>query len=818
VTVPVIDKHGNRFTLDERELPEALRQGYRVETEAAPQTTGEAAGEALTEGLQTAGAAAEGAVEGVAPGLLGVTLGGKQGEHESPDAYRRRTSERLEVLKRQEEHPIAHGVGEFGGLLLSPIGEVGSGIKTGIGATTRLGRIAASGIAGTAEGALFGAGSTVNDTMLGDAELTADKLIAGTGLGALLGLGGGTVFSGVEEAARTVMPRLGRAVTDAQSTLDELANDAAVKATRAQQGVINRTGEAKLAEVAKVLRERGHLKLSPDEILKSLEGDLSKTGAAKGAFLDAADASGPKPNFGEALKAVDDFAAAKSPLERETIAPMLTKARTALEDIATDPKLGTWRAFDKWKQDLQSMAKFSRGAAEDDLALGLRRQLAGTAREELDRQLVPALGADGAKFLETKATYAALSDARRLAESGAGRAKPGGFGLGLYDLLAGVVGGSFHPAGIAAAIASKFMREKGPAIVAKLADQVSKSPALAAVAQSMGSSIGTVAPKLGPYGPALAQAFGQSPAAGLATHLAMSQVDPGYAATAQAVGLTHETPEEHTAALGKATGLAAISGAVKSGELELEKHLDRVMKGSGAEAQSRKVLNSQDFGQMRMRRDAEASHEQRVKEVRQLAADPQALLERVSGKLEQLGGVAPGVASALTARANTAVRYLAKSAEVPPPAGPLAPQWATTEAERHEFTQRLEVVQEPMSVMRHAAAGTLTDLQVETLKAVYPSLYKAMSDAALQRIAAGPKDVPYSARLMLSVLTGIDVDGTLSQGAIASNQQTIQSRGQKTENAAPQQQSSGARSEMTLAERTANPQQRREMETASGQA
>ncbi len=823
MSINLVGPDGAPWVLDNDDpaaLDEALRQGFKMPVAPREKSELEQLGEGVAAGTL-------GAVEGLSGGLFGTAVGlaAKPDRTGFVDPGARARAK--EVRRLDEENPVATGAGELAGMLFSPIGQLSGGIRTGIGATTKAGKLAASGLGGAVEGSLFGAGATLSDAMLGDAELTADKLIAGAGLGALLGAGGGSAFAGIEEGVRAVLPKLGKAVSGAQGTLDELANDLAIKATRAQQSVINRVGETKLAEAAKVLRDRGHLNASSssDDILKSLTKDREEVGKQLGKFIDDADAAAKTPTYSQLLTRLDDFQKGLNPLERQAVAADLKAAREAVLELGARPVNATgkggsaFRAFDDLKQTIQAKAKFSQGPVPlDDVQFGLRRQLAGIFRDELDQQLLPQLGSDAAKkFTDSKAVYGALKDAERLATSGVGRAKPGGFGLGLYDLLAGVMGGSFHPAGIAAAVASKFMRERAPAIISKVADSVSRSPALKAVAESMGTQIAGVSPRLGPYGPALAQAFARSPEEGLAMHLTMAQVDPNYSATAQAVGLTHESPEEKSATLGRAQGLASLAGTVRSGEQQIGKYLDQVMKGSGSEAQSRKVLGRQDFGEKRMRRDAEAAHTQRVKEVRELATNPEALLERIAKNLEAVGPVAPGVASALAARANVAVQYLAKAAEVPPKPGPLAPDWVPTEAERNEFTQKLEVVEDPMSVMRHAAAGTLTDMQVEALKTVYPSLWQSMSEAALAKVAEGPKEVPYSARLMLSVLTGIDVDGSLSFEAIVSNQNAIRATKQKEpENAAPQ--SPGARSEMTLAGRMATPEQRREMETASEQA
>jgi hypothetical protein len=132
-----------------------------------------------------------------------------------------------------------------------------------------------------------------------------------------------------------------------------------------------------------------------------------------------------------------------------------------------------------------------------------------------------------------------------------------------------------------------------------------------------------------------------------------------------------------------------------------------------------------------------------------------------------------------------------------------------TEAEQHEFAQKLEAVERPMSVLKHAASGTLVPAQWEAVQAVYPLLARQIQDMAMERLADPPKDVPYRARLMLSMITGIDVDGSMG-AAVALNQQAIASAESKRSTMGPPD---AKQRDLTLASRAATPGQRREMET-----
>jgi hypothetical protein len=205
-----------------------------------------------------------------------------------------------------------------------------------------------------------------------------------------------------------------------------------------------------------------------------------------------------------------------------------------------------------------------------------------------------------------------------------------------------------------------------------------------------------------------------------------------------------------------------------------------------------------------MRRGNTEAHAQRMKEVAELASNPDALLERVSKNMQAIGDFAPGVTAASSALAHRAVTYLASQIRKPVKAGPLAPEWVFPKTELFLFSKKLETVEEPLSVLEHAAAGTLTKPQIEALQAVYPTVYGQMRDTALERLTSNPKAVPYKARLMLSLLTGVDADGTM--GAVAKNQQVYATKSQE----APSSRS--GQGKLTIAEDTATPTQRRELQ------
>lgn len=266
-------------------------------------------------------------------------------------------------------------------------------------------------------------------------------------------------------------------------------------------------------------------------------------------------------------------------------------------------------------------------------------------------------------------------------------------------------------------------------------------------------------------------------------------------------------------AIQQTTAVVGLAGALEDHDRELARGIDAVLSGkrephSAAEATGA----SQDFGTKRMRREQKDAHQRHLDDVSQLVADPNAMVDRLASNTGNLTSVAPGVAGALARTADRAVQYLAQAGAKPPKAGPLAPEWDANEEEIHTYNQKVEVVHEPMAVLKHAAAGTLVPDQLDALRAVYPTLARQMADMALEKITAAPKGIPYRARLMLGMLSGIDPDGTMGQAAIAANQAAINGASTKPSNAgAPASKSPD--DSLTVASRTATPQQKREMRT-----
>ena len=105
--------------------------------------------------------------------------------------------------------------------------------------------------------------------------------------------------------------------------------------------------------------------------------------------------------------------------------------------------------------------------------------------------------------------------------------------------------------------------------------------------------------------------------------------------------------------------------------------------------------------------------------------------------------------------------------------GPLAGDWEPTAAERDAFQRYHDALENPTGILKDAARGTLTPEAIEAVRAVYPALFAQMQ-AKLVDAMAGRKEIGPSARFMLSMLLGQDVDGSLNGMAILAAQSQYQ--------------------------------------------
>lgn len=173
-----------------------------------------------------------------------------------------------------------------------------------------------------------------------------------------------------------------------------------------------------------------------------------------------------------------------------------------------------------------------------------------------------------------------------------------------------------------------------------------------------------------------------------------------------------------------------------------------------------------------------------TKAVAKASSNPQAAMQDVARALGDLPDSAPKIS---TAAAAAALRVTSFLADKMPPAmrdpnelfpGDEPP--LVSDTERETWARYVKASQDPASVLDHLARGDVTPEEVEALKACYPKLYaetQAKVQAATIQAAGAGKPLPYEKRIALGTLFEVPTDPTLAPGVMLAVAQARKRRG-----------------------------------------
>lgn len=136
---------------------------------------------------------------------------------------------------------------------------------------------------------------------------------------------------------------------------------------------------------------------------------------------------------------------------------------------------------------------------------------------------------------------------------------------------------------------------------------------------------------------------------------------------------------------------------------------------------------------------------------------------------ENVAPYLPDHTTAMASTAATALNYLSQlkpqtvqnnMLDTPPPADPVQQQ---------KYDRALDLAQSPLLLLQHAKTGTIQPDDVQTVKTIYPGLYKALVSKVGQELVEASSSgtaIPYAQRLGISTLIGMPVDSTMTPGSI----------------------------------------------------
>jgi len=600
-------------------------------------------------------------------------------------------------------------------------------------------RLAAKGLAaaagGAVEGAGYEAGQLVHESALGNPNLTAESALARIGLsaatfGALSG-GGGVLGALAHEAVGSAgTSGLGAKLAD---WLGEFEGERNIKAAGGIQSDLTRARKQVGREgLTAIGREMGELGLvspfsTPAQTLERADDLMGRAGAT----------------MGDVLKSADEVAAA----EGTTIGggqSALAKARTeVLKPLEADPLQR--EAASRFKDDLDAFdASFKDAATLQDVH---------AARRSVDRALY---GMRGTMDPYATAYKQALHDLRGLfSESIEAGVEKSGVPLDIWK----TANREYQVAARAAEFAEKGLdRAHGNNLI-------SPTEFLSTLAGGLGG--GPAGGVVGGLATAAARRFGSGVLGSMARGLrgllegeegalvanrTAEAIATERAAGASGVAARASAAPETAAALSVlAQAKAKVTEEVDSALVALLKGTPAAVGKTGAALLSRRAASAVD--------------------ARRLAASPELLQEAMTRQTDELHHHAPGVAQALQLATAQKVALLAAKAPQTKLPGLHAQTVRPSNYDLAKYARFADVVERPLRVLEHARRGTLTPDHVTALRLGSPALYAHIQERLLHALMGhGGKTIRPQSRMMASMLTGFQLDGSLGWNAIAANQ------------------------------------------------
>lgn len=160
-------------------------------------------------------------------------------------------------------------------------------------------------------------------------------------------------------------------------------------------------------------------------------------------------------------------------------------------------------------------------------------------------------------------------------------------------------------------------------------------------------------------------------------------------------------------------------------------------------------------------------------EINQLSANPEELVNRLQKSVSDIYDYAPVNSQLLQQGQLKALEFLKSKIPLAPTKGPLDKPWTPSKFDINKFSKYYQSVENPVSILKHVRAGTVSKEQVEAVSTVYPALYKAMALELMNQIAERGNKIPYKTRLAITTFLNQPMERSMEGTSIAHNQAAL---------------------------------------------
>lgn len=162
------------------------------------------------------------------------------------------------------------------------------------------------------------------------------------------------------------------------------------------------------------------------------------------------------------------------------------------------------------------------------------------------------------------------------------------------------------------------------------------------------------------------------------------------------------------------------------------------------------------------------------------ATDPEKLAMKVAGSTIMLNSVAPEASAHAREAMARGVQFLISKMPRDARSGTNMfgdDEYEPSSLELSKFKRYVQTVENPYSTLEDLKDGTLTREHVEALSTVYPAIYEKLQQEALVYISKRPK-LDYSRKIQIGILLDIPVDASLAPKHVALLQSQFAAQGQ----------------------------------------
>lgn len=165
---------------------------------------------------------------------------------------------------------------------------------------------------------------------------------------------------------------------------------------------------------------------------------------------------------------------------------------------------------------------------------------------------------------------------------------------------------------------------------------------------------------------------------------------------------------------------------------------------------------------------------ERIKRVKALADDPQAMMDHMSKSTDGLYAFAPNITSGVNNSMVAAVSFLNSKIPVKNGYYPLARPMEFSEAQKQKFNGYFEAINNPIAQLDNIKNGTLSGDAIEAMSSVHPHLVGEMKMKIMEHLIPEKADsLPYPVKISLAKFLGMPLDQNMDPQNIMSYQASL---------------------------------------------